>query len=421
MRRAIVTSIIVGIGLLLFFVFYNSPEPVIPSLEQTGNLKAVHSIIGTSVEGRNIEKYTYLPAQAGGSGGAHIAFVGGIHGGYEWNSVVLAYNFIDYLDQNPEVIPKNLTITVIPSANPDGVYKVIGKEGRFTIKDVSKSVAKALGRFNSNKVDLNRNFDCKWQPKSMWQEKIVSAGTKPFSEPESLAIKRFVLENNLDAIIFWHSQSGAVYASQCESGILPETLKIMNVYSIASGYRAVPSFDSYQTTGDVEGWLAKIGVPAITVELKTHETIEWEENLAGAKALFEYYGNKTINENIGNELDKSDLIRLDNPRPNQVIGSPLIITGEARGYWFFEASFPVFLTNWDGLIIAQGIATAQSDPATSGEVNWMTTEFVPFKATLKFVVDKNAYSNRGFLILRKDNPSGLPENDNALEIPVKIF
>ncbi|MDO8590715.1 MAG: Gmad2 immunoglobulin-like domain-containing protein, partial [bacterium] len=82
----------------------------------------------------------------------------------------------------------------------------------------------------------------------------------------------------------------------------------------------------------------------------------------------------------------------------------------ARGNWFFEASFPVMLTDWDGRIIAQGIATAKSE--------WMTTEFVPFEATLNFTVDKNAYSNRGALILQKDNPSGLPEYDDALEIPV---
>ncbi|MDP3947753.1 MAG: Gmad2 immunoglobulin-like domain-containing protein [bacterium] len=125
------------------------------------------------------------------------------------------------------------------------------------------------------------------------------------------------------------------------------------------------------------------------------------------------FGNKTVVENFGNELEKADLIRLDTPRPNQVINSPLTIKGEARGTWYFEASFPVILTNWDGLIIAQGIATAKSD--------WMTTEFVPFEATLNFTVDKNAYSNRGSLILRKDNPSGLPEHDDALEIPVLIF
>src|SRR5450830_1602835 len=69
------------------------------------------------------------------------------------------------------------------------------------------------------------------------------------------------------------------------------------------------------------------------------------------------------------ESTKTDFIRLDTPFPNQIIKSPLIIKGVARGSWFFEASFPVILTNWDGLIIAQGTAQAKSD--------WMTSDFVP--------------------------------------------
>lgn len=122
------------------------------------------------------------------------------------------------------------------------------------------------------------------------------------------------------------------------------------------------------------------------------------------------HGGETFVEDIGNELDKTDLIRLDSPRPNEVITSPLAISGEARGYWFFEADFPVVLVDWDGLIIAEGIATAKND--------WMTEEFVPFEATLTFETDPDAYSDRGALILRKDNPSGLPEHDDALEVPV---
>lgn len=142
------------------------------------------------------------------------------------------------------------------------------------------------------------------------------------------------------------------------------------------------------------------------------------ECAAAGNAVMESYprqcrhNGQSFTEDIGNELDKTDLIRLDSPRPGQIIESPLTITGEARGVWFFEASFPVVLTDWDGLIIAQGIAQAQS--------NWMTNDFVPFQATLTFTVDKNAYSNRGALILRKDNPSGLPEHDDALEIPVLL-
>lgn len=144
----------------------------------------------------------------------------------------------------------------------------------------------------------------------------------------------------------------------------------------------------------------------------------FEECVTAGNPVMESYprqcrsGGQTFVEGIGNELEKRDLIRISSPRPNQIIKSPLTITGEARGNWFFEASFPVVLTNWDGLIIAQGIAQAKSD--------WMTTDFVPFEATLTFTVDKNVYSNRGSLILRKDNPSGLPEHDDALEIPVVI-
>ena len=249
-------------------------------------------VIGTSIEGRDIEAYTYLSAdKAGRDGDTHLVFVGGIHGGYEWNSVLLSHQFMDYLEENPDVIPTGLTVTVIPSANPDGVYEVIGKAGRFSAADVPLEREEGLGRFNARGVDLNRNFDCKWKPESTWRENVVSAGSEPFSEPEAWAIRDFVLEHDPDAVIFWHSQANAVYASECEDGILPETLAIMNAYSRASGYPAVDSFDSYEITGDAEGWLASIGIPAITAELQTHETVEFERNLAGIRALFEYYDN----------------------------------------------------------------------------------------------------------------------------------
>ncbi|MCR4325239.1 MAG: Gmad2 immunoglobulin-like domain-containing protein [Patescibacteria group bacterium] len=151
------------------------------------------------------------------------------------------------------------------------------------------------------------------------------------------------------------------------------------------------------------------------VETSTQAT-DFAECVAAGNPVMESYprqcrdGERTFTEDIGNELDKADLIRLDSPRPNQTIESPLAISGEARGNWFFEGDFPVVLTDWDGRIIAEGIATADGE--------WMTTDFVPFAATLTFTVDKDVYSNRGTLILQKDNPSGLSQYDDALEIPV---
>lgn len=240
-------------------------------------------IIGTSVEGRAIESYTF------GQGSTTLLFVGGMHGGYEWNSVLLAYAIIDDLLAENIKIPDGLSVEIIPSLNPDGIYKVAGKEGRFVATDVRKDTKNGEGRFNANRVDLNRNFDCKWQPNSTWRSQKVSAGTSAFSEPEAQALKKFVEVKNPSAVIFWHSQANAVYASECKEGVLPATMQLMNTYAKASGYKAVSSFDAYPVTGDAEGWLASIGIPAITVELSTHESIEWTKNKAGMEAVIELY------------------------------------------------------------------------------------------------------------------------------------
>lgn len=125
---------------------------------------------------------------------------------------------------------------------------------------------------------------------------------------------------------------------------------------------------------------------------------------------------KTFPEDSGESAESSGMIILEQPRFGHTITSPIVITGKARGNWYFEATFPVVLTDWDGRIIAEYYAEAQG--------NWMTTEFVPFQATLSFEspVFPNApadhFSRRGSLILQKNNPSGLPEHDDALEITV---
>lgn len=268
-----------GTGAYVYLNRDPSPAPMYP-MEATPDAGDV--VIGRSVEGRAINSYTF------GDGDAHIVFVGGIHGGYEWNSVLLAYEAIDYFTVNADAIPKGVKVTIIPNANPDGVFAVVGKEGRFARADVPEGDA-AEGRFNANGVDLNRNFECKWQPESSWRGETVSAGTSPFSEPEAQALRGFVADHTPDAVIFWHSQANAVYASECENGILGGTRAVMEAYASAAGYPAVDTFDAYPVTGDAEGWLASIGVPAITVELSTHESTEWEKNLAGVQAILAQY------------------------------------------------------------------------------------------------------------------------------------
>lgn len=244
-------------------------------------------IIGQSVEGRDIGMYKF------GEGDTNIAFVGGIHGGYEWNSTYLAYEFIDYFTDNSELIPDNITISIIPSSNPDGLFDVTSKDGRFELSDVSTvDTVLTEARFNANGVDLNRNFACNWKPESTWRSRVVSAGTEAFSEPEAKAILSFVELHNPQSVIFWHSQASTVYASRCGDTVLPETLELMTRYSESAGYNAEPFFDAYEVTGAAEDWLSSIGIPSLTVELTTHETIDWEKNLLGVNSVIEYFSSK---------------------------------------------------------------------------------------------------------------------------------
>jgi len=120
-------------------------------------------------------------------------------------------------------------------------------------------------------------------------------------------------------------------------------------------------------------------------------------------------GGKSFTRDIGNELEKIELIISAFPRPGNMIKSPLIATGQARGYWFFEASFPVYVLNNRNQVIGVGFATADDE--------WMTENFVPFSAEVQF--DSKGAKN-GFVILKKDNPSGLSEHDDELRIPVKF-
>ncbi|MFT7507555.1 MAG: hypothetical protein ACI92I_000715 [Acidimicrobiales bacterium] len=259
-------------------------EVVVPEVVVEPKSFVSREVIGSSVEGREIEVMTF------GEGETHLLFVGGVHGGYEWNGSLLAYGMIEHIEQNPEFVPENVRVSIIPSLNPDGLYMVTGTEGVFTVANVpDTSVRVPEGRFNANGVDLNRNFDCKWAPESTWRGNVVSAGTEAFSEPEAAALRDYVATIQPAAVAFWHSKANNVYASECEAGVLPDTLTLMDTYATAGSYGAVPSFDAYPITGDAEGWLASVGIPAVTVELETHDSIEWERNIAGVEAVLELY------------------------------------------------------------------------------------------------------------------------------------
>lgn len=250
---------------------------------------AAEQVIGYSVEERPLLAYQFK------NGPNHLVFVGGMHGGYEWNSAALAYEAIAYFTAHSDAIPDSVTLTIIPAANPDGLFLVTGENGRFSPESVAEIVSGEIpqeetlpGRFNANDVDLNRNWDCDWYRSAYWQDQWVSGGREPFSEPEVQALRDFFLEEPPEVVVFWHSAANGVFASACGERY-PASLAAADVYGLAAGYPVYERFTAYAITGDAGDWLARISIPAITVELASHEGVDWQKNLAGMQALLRLY------------------------------------------------------------------------------------------------------------------------------------
>ena len=102
-------------------------------------------------------------------------------------------------------------------------------------------------------------------------------------------------------------------------------------------------------------------------------------------------------------------VSVSSPASGTTVGKSFAVVGEAPGNWYFEASFPIQVRDKDNNKIGQTIGQAQSD--------WMTTAQVPFSATMTLDA---SYSGPATLVLLRDNPSGLPENDDAVSIPIVI-
>ncbi len=214
--------------------------------------------IGRSIEGREIEVYRW------GSGNAGIALIGGLHGHYELNTVRLGEAIVEYFSSDLQrPLPANVSVYVIPILNPDGVAH--------------------QSRLNARGVDLNRNWDCKWSDKATYRGDPVSPGSRAFSEPETQALKDFVVSEHIEAIIFYHSAYGSVSVGVCSDRTqLAQALG--GVVAAETGYRFFRDGAFFPITGDATGYFNEIGLAAIEIELTDHDNIEWQKNLNGILA-----------------------------------------------------------------------------------------------------------------------------------------
>ncbi len=243
-----------------------SPTPLVVVFRQN-RLEIGRSVNGTPIEAIQLSQ-----------GSRPVLFVGGIHAGYAPNALALVAAIITHFQAHPEEIPADIALYVIPNLNPDS-------------PDMPGVVD---GRFNANGVDLNRNWDCRWQPNNTILEQFVlnSGGAGPVSEPESQALQAFIQAIAPQAVIFWGSGGRATGLSSpgaCEE-ISLVSAPLAQAYGRAADFNFVdgPIVQADTTlNGDVTNWLDKIGIPAAFIILPRFQDYNWEQNYAGIQAVFD--------------------------------------------------------------------------------------------------------------------------------------
>ena len=216
-------------------------------------------VIGYSVAGRLLEVFHF------GSGGVTRMIVAGIHGGYEWNTIALADELIAYLNDHPQRIPPDVTLYILRALNPDGEVRVRGVNGRV----------------NDNGVDLNRNWDSRWQadwPRDgCWKYTPVTAGTGPGSEPETQALMAFLLSANVDALLNYHSAVLGIFPGGQPPD--PASINLAEAAAAVSTYPYPPIDTGCQYTGQLIDWASDNGIAALDIELTNHRDTDFEMNL----------------------------------------------------------------------------------------------------------------------------------------------
>ena len=138
-----------------------------------------------------------------------LFYTGTIHA-REWIGIELSLSFskyiLEHIDYDPQLnkIFDNTTLYMVPCANPDG-FEYSRNHFSFWRKNRRKNPDGSYG------VDLNRNFSVGFVPNRNFTSNVYS-GHEPFSEPETKALRDFVLKHqNITIALDYHSQGNVFF------------------------------------------------------------------------------------------------------------------------------------------------------------------------------------------------------------------
>ena len=135
-------------------------------------------VIGTSVQGRDITAY-----RMGTPGGRVVLAIGVIHGDEAKGAEITKS-----LRTLPT--PAGVDLWIIDTINPDGMA--------------------AFTRQNANRVDLNRNFERKWNYIPLSADNGQYSGEAAADQPETQAVQAFVREIQPAITVWWHQDANRV-------------------------------------------------------------------------------------------------------------------------------------------------------------------------------------------------------------------
>ena len=242
--------------------------------------------IGQSVLGREL---LYMKL---GTGRKKVFYSGSIHGN-EWITTPLLLQFVEDLAQayekeqtfmgvNVGILWKRVSLYVVPMLNPDGVDVVNGalaeEEVRNKIEEIAKSYPQipypSGWKANINGVDLNLQFPAGWDEarKIKFSQGYTGpaprdyVGEGPLTEPESLAVYNFTLEQNFDLILAYHSQGEVIYWKYLNYEP-PRSREIALYFGEVSGYTVEETPQASGYAGYKDWFIQNFNRPGYTIEV----------------------------------------------------------------------------------------------------------------------------------------------------------